>query len=173
MGRLAEDLTIAASSQLMCNIGGSKWIPRTVRRLLFAAAGAHVRSSPGIEGAFVGRPSLLTIGHAVYINREVFIEAVAPVAIGDGTAIGMQAMILTSHHAIEAGGRWSDDVTPKPVTIGERVWIGARAVILPGAVIEHDAIIAAGAVVSGRCEAFGVYAGVPARRIRDHSGAVR
>ncbi len=44
----------------------------------------------------------------------------------------------------------------------DRVWIGARATILPGAVIEDDVIVASGAVVTGRCLSGGVYGGVPA-----------
>ena len=51
---------------------------------------------------------------------------------------------------------------------------GLRAgdVVLPGAVIESEVIIAAGAVVAGRCESYGVYGGVPARRLKDFAPAL-
>ena len=54
------------------------------------------------------------------------------------------------------------------MTIGDRVWLGARVLVLPGAVIEPDVVVAAGAVVAGRLESHGLYAGVPARRIRTY-----
>ena len=75
-------------------------------------------------------------------------------------------MILMSHHTIDGTGGWSVDVEPKSVTIGDRTRVGARA--LPGARIVADVMVAAGAVASGPLESFGVYTGVPARRIRGH-----
>ena len=77
-------------------------------------------------------------------------------------------MILMSHHTIDGTGGWSVEVEPKSVTIGDRTRVGARA--LPGARIDADVMVAAGAgaVASGRLESFGVYTGVPARRIRGH-----
>ncbi|WP_139178725.1 DapH/DapD/GlmU-related protein [Curtobacterium sp. MCBA15_005] len=98
---------------------------------------------------------------------------VAPVTIGANTAIGMQVLIMTSHHEIDAEGRWSDVATGRPVVVEEHVWIGGRATILPGAHIEHDVVVAAGAVVVGRLAAHGVYAGVPAKRIRELTPSAR
>lgn len=57
--------------------------------------------------------------------------------------------------------------SPQPITVGDGCWIGARAVILPGVTIGDGCVIAAGAVVSKDCAPNGMYAGVPARRIRE------
>ncbi len=135
----------------------------------YSGLGAKLASSPGTRFRFAGKPRLLTIGRDVYFNQQVFIEGVAPVTIGDECAMGQQVMILTSHHDIDARGRWAHVASGRAVTIGDRVWIGARATILPGAVIEDDVIVASGAVVTGRCLSGGVYGGVPAKRIRDYS----
>ena len=108
-----------------------------------------------------------TIGTGVFCNKHVSIEAVAPVTIGDDTAIGMQVLIVTSHHGIDAAGDWDRTASGRAVAIGQRVWIGARTMVLPGAVIEDDVVVAAGAVVAGHLRSGGLYAGVPARRIRD------
>ena len=124
-------------------------------------------SAPGPAATIVGDPRFLTVGRDVYLNRGVFIEAHAPVSIGDGCAVGMETMILTSHHALLESGRWNEEADGRAVTIGPRVWIGARALILPGATIEPDVVISAGAVVVGSCLSHGLYAGVPARRIRE------
>lgn len=165
--RLAEDVRIAGEHFVFSTLGGSAWIPRIGRRLLFAAAGAAMESAPGFGFRFAGSPRNLTMGHAVYLNQGVFIEAIAPVVIGAGCALGMDVMILTSHHALDASGAWSAEAEGRPVTLGDRVWVGARAVILPGTTVDSDVVIAAGAVVRGHCRARGVYGGVPARRIRD------
>jgi maltose O-acetyltransferase len=166
--RLREDLKGATHFTLFSSVGASPWLPRDWRRRLYNIAGASMKSPPGMMFTFVGNAQNLTIGSLVYMNRGVFIEAISPVTIDDSSGFGMEAMILTSHHPF-AHGRIQPEAVGRPVTIGKRVWIGARAVILPGAVIEDDVVIAAGAVVTGTCESYGVYAGVPARRIRDFS----
>ena len=63
----------------------------------------------------------------------------------------------------------NNDPTSLDIMVEEGAWIGARSVVLPGAVIERNCIIAAGAVVRGRCLAGGSYGGVPARLL----GSVR
>ncbi|WP_242089354.1 DapH/DapD/GlmU-related protein [Curtobacterium sp. DN_7.5] len=165
--RLREDLTYGTEHVLFSTLLGSALIPRVVRRALLNLAGAHVGSGPGVGFALTGSARNLTIGTGVFCNKHVSIEAVAPVTIGDDTAIGMQVLIVTSHHGIDATGDWDRTASGRGVAIGERVWIGARTMVLPGAVVEDDVVVAAGAVVAGRLRSGGLYAGVPARRIRD------
>ena len=55
----------------------------------------------------------------------------------------------------------------KPVRIGDNVMISTGAIVVGGAEIGDGSIIGAGAVVTGQCEPLGIYAGVPARRLRD------
>jgi maltose O-acetyltransferase len=167
LARLREDFVWATQYTLFSGIGGSIWAPRVLRRLIYTWAGARMASSPGGKFTFAGKARNLTVGSGVYMNLGVFIEATAPVTIGEESALGMEVMVLTSHHPLDEHGRWQKDAAGKPVVIGDRVWIGARAVILPGAVIENDVVIAAGAIVTGHCLAHSVYAGVPAKRIRE------
>lgn len=164
--RLRDDARHAVEHTLFTLVAGSPYLPRVLRRLVLVLAGAHVESSPGALFSLTGDPKNLTMGVGVFCNRNVTVEAVAPVRIGSHTAIGMQVLVMTSHHEMAEDG-WSAVATGRPVEIGERVWIGGRATILPGAVIEDDVVVAAGAVVRGRLTSNGVYAGVPARRIRD------
>ncbi|MBF4615713.1 DapH/DapD/GlmU-related protein [Curtobacterium sp. VKM Ac-1376] len=171
--RLVEDAAQAREHLVLTALLGSPLLPRIVRRALLTAAGSRAGSGPGAGFSLTGNPRLLTIGRGVFFNRGVTVEAVAPVTIGANTAIGMQALIMTSHHDIDAEGRWSDVATGRPVVIEEHVWIGGRATILPGAHIEHDVVVAAGAVVAGRLLAHGVYAGVPAKRIRELAPTAR
>lgn len=56
---------------------------------------------------------------------------------------------------------------PLPIEIKDGCWIGANSTILPGTVIEKGCVIAAGSVVKGRCRQDALYAGVPAKVIRE------
>jgi maltose O-acetyltransferase len=167
VGHLRDDFRMARGHLLLTVLGGSVLLPGTARKLIYRSAGASMESPPGFKLVFAGQPENLTIKDNVYMNQRVFIEAVGPVVIGSHCAIGMEVMILSSHHAVDSTGTWDPVASGRPVTIGDRVWIGARAIVLPGATIDSDVIIAAGAVVAGHCESYGVYAGVPARRIRE------
>jgi maltose O-acetyltransferase len=169
--RLREDLRWAWGHQVFSAIGGAVWMPRTGRRLIYQAAGASMHSAPGARFVFAGQPCNLTVGCRTYMNTGVFVEAIAPVRIGDDCALGMEVMVLTSHHPVDQNGSWDPVAHGRPVTIGDRVWIGARALLLPGASVESDVVIAAGAVVSGHCRSRGLYAGVPARRVRSFDDA--
>ena len=53
------------------------------------------------------------------------------------------------------------------IVVEDEVWIGADVTILPGVHIGRCAVIGAGSVVTGNVEAYHIYAGVPARKIRD------
>lgn len=78
------------------------------------------------------------------------------VSIGKYTVLGHQSYVVT-HCPINSS---------KEIVVEDHSWVGARAVILPGAYIARGVIIGAGAVVSGETEPFGVYAGNPIRLLR-------
>lgn len=113
----------------------------------------------------------LTIDGPCYFNTGVFIDAAAQVRIGRDSMFGPRSMILTSSHEIGDSARRGGDSTYTPVRVGSGCWVGAGALILPGVTIADGCIIAAGAVVVHSTEPDGVYAGVPARRIRDLDGS--
>jgi len=147
-------------------IVGSTLVPRPLRWAAYRAAGAKVATGNIFPGLHLAGPARnLTIGTGTFVNIGCFIELVAPVRIGADCQLGMQVLIATSHHESTVEGRISRRPTPRPVTIGDRVWLGARAVVLPGVTIADDVVVAAGAVVARDCPTPGTYAGVPARPI--------
>ena len=88
------------------------------------------------------------------------------IIIGDGCWIAWDVNIIdTDFHSISINGDTGETV--KTVRIGNRVWIGARALILKGVTIGDGAVIAAGSVVTGDIPAGCLAAGVPARVIRE------
>lgn len=116
------------------------------RTLLRTVAGAHLR-----------------IGSRAYINSGVTITAIEDITIGDDVKIaGNVGITSTGGHELVAG----DGVRNAPVVIGNNVWIGRGAFILPGVTIGDNAIIGAGSVVNRDVPADTVVAGTPAVPIR-------
>jgi acetyltransferase-like isoleucine patch superfamily enzyme len=60
-----------------------------------------------------------------------------------------------------------------PITLVEDVWLGANATVTSNVTIAHGCIIGANAVVNRNTEPFGLYCGVPARRVRDRKRGLR
>jgi maltose O-acetyltransferase len=85
--------------------------------------------------------------------------------IGRGVAIGPQVAIFCEANGSRAGLPFVQQHVRAPVQIGDNVYLGARVTVLPGAVIEHDVVVAAHAVVRGRLASGQVYGGVPARAL--------
>lgn len=109
----------------------------------------------------------IKIGGNVFINRKCHFDLNEKITIGDNTFIGAEAMFLTSSHEIGPPEKRAGLNKDLPIVIGKGCWIGARSTILQGVEVGEGCIIAAGAVVNKNCEANGLYAGVPAKRIKD------
>lgn len=104
-------------------------------------------------------------GDKVFINFGAVILDGAKVTIGAHTMIAPGVHIYTAQHPLEADERdkWEDC---KPVTIGERCWIGGHATICPGVTIGDRTVIGAGSVVTKDIPADSLAVGNPARVIR-------
>ena len=111
----------------------------------------------------VGHGAVLEIGAGALINSGSQITASRSVSTGDHLKLAENAAITdTGFHEIVAGG----GVKVAPVAIGDNVWIGRGAMVMPGVTIGDGAVIGAGAIVTGDIPAFSIAVGVPARVIR-------
>jgi acetyltransferase-like isoleucine patch superfamily enzyme len=109
----------------------------------------------------------LEIGAFTFLGRGVEIEVSSRVLIGQGGLIAPGVFITDHNHSTAIGmPMFKQPCIPAPVLIGNDVWIGANAVILPGVKIGDGAVIAAGAVVNSDVPACAIVGGVPARIIR-------
>jgi maltose O-acetyltransferase len=108
-----------------------------------------------------GEGGRLVIGRQCSLNYGVSIGATGSIRIGDRSRLGPYVMVVDTdfHDPLKRGHR----PPPRPVTIGDDVWIGAKASILPGVTIGRGAIVGTGAVVTKDVPEFAVVAGVPAR----------
>lgn len=115
------------------------------------------------------------LGEGTYANPGLICvnDANTPVYIGDHVSIAPNCLIVACSGANNGTTineiPYVRDVLTKcaPVTVEDEVWIGAHVTILPGVIVRHHCVLGAGSVVTKSTEPYGVYAGVPARRIRD------
>jgi maltose O-acetyltransferase len=106
----------------------------------------------------------LEIGDNVFVNYGSSLVSSAHVRVGDGCLIGTHVMVMDcDFHRVEDKA-W--DTTGRPVVLEERVWLGNRSIVLKGVTIGHDAVVAAGSVVTKDVPPRTVVAGVPARVVR-------
>ena len=111
----------------------------------------------------VGEPE---VGAGTWIGAFTVIDGSGGLTIGTGCDVASGAHIYTHSSALRCvSGRRYPSVDRAPVTIGDRVYIGAQAVISMGVTIGDEAIVAAGAVVTRDVPARTVVAGVPAAPI--------
>lgn len=101
-------------------------------------------------------------GKAFYANHGVTILDAAPVTFGDHVLLGPGVLISTATHPMEVEPRRKGLEVAYPIHIGDDVWIGMGAKILPGVSIGDGAVIGAGAVVTKDVEAGSTVTGVPA-----------
>ena len=110
----------------------------------------------------------MVMGDRVAINRYAWFNAAGGITIGNDVLIGPYAVIHSSNHRIPPKGQLIREAghEEKPVSIGNDVWIGAGAIILPGVKIGDGAVVGAGAVVTKDVAPYSVVAGNPAQVIR-------
>lgn len=115
-----------------------------------------------LSGLWLDCRRQLVIGQRTVINQRCRLDARGGLTIGSDVSISPEVHILTADHDVfsaELLGRKSS------VEIGDFVFIGSRAMILPGCHIGRGGVVAAGAVVTKDVEPLTVVAGVPAREI--------
>lgn len=140
------------------------YIPlHVIRKLIFRLAGVKIGKKSTIHiGARFYQPKNISIGQGTIIGDHVTLDGRASLTIGSHVDIASQVMIFNSKHNVH-----SVDFHPieKPVKIGDYVFIGPQAIIMPGITIAKGAIIAAAAVVTKDVPEKTIVGGVPAKEI--------
>ncbi|CAM4033642.1 sugar O-acetyltransferase [Shewanella aquimarina] len=108
----------------------------------------------------------LHVAPQVFINVNVTLQDNAPITIGRQTMIGPNVQCYTANHPLDSERRCEGWEQAEAILIGERVWIGGGAIILPGVTIGDEAVVAAGAVVTKDVPPKTLVGGNPARVIR-------
>jgi acetyltransferase-like isoleucine patch superfamily enzyme len=135
----------------------------------FCIIGEQVTLSAGfLPGLDLGPEPIIRIGGGCVIGRESHIVGHQSIVLGDDVWTGPRVYITDQGHEyrnpnLPIGKQWPRN---EPVEIGSGSWIGTGAVVLPGARIGRNVVVAAGAVVRGEVPAHSVVAGAPARVVR-------
>ncbi len=106
----------------------------------------------------------IRVGKNVFINCGCHFQDHGGIFIGDGTLIGSYVVMATINHGLTPTERHTN--IPSPIHIGNNVWIGSHATILPGITIGDGSIVAAGAVVTHDVPPNTLAAGIPAKIIK-------
>ncbi|MBV2362062.1 acyltransferase [Streptomonospora nanhaiensis] len=147
-------------------IFGEPWIELGAHTLL----GADITLTAGmVPGLDLGPRPLIRIGDGCTIGRGSHVVAHRSIEVGDDVFTGPYVYITDQNHVyadidVPVGRQWPADA---PVRIGAGTWIGANAVVLPGARLGRNCVVAASSVVRpGDYPDYSVIAGVPGRIVR-------
>lgn len=107
-------------------------------------------------------------GDFCYIGPNSVIFAAGEIEMGHHVLLSPSVNLISHQHSYADGGKTYDmqESHFNKITIGNNVWIGAGATILPGVTIGNNAIVGANALVNKNVEANTIVAGVPARVIK-------
>ncbi|MFC3994374.1 sugar O-acetyltransferase [Nocardiopsis sediminis] len=140
----------AAARPILAELLGHLGEEAVVRPPLYVDYGEHIR-----------------LGARSFVNFNLTALDVAPITIGEDCQIGPNVQLLTPTHPVEPEPRRAKLEAARPITIGDNVWIGGGAIILPGVTVGENSVIGAGAVVAKDVPANVVALGNPARVVRE------
>ena len=136
---------------------------RPILAELLGSLGEEVDLRPPL---YVDYGSNITIGARTFVNYNLTALDVAAITVGEDCQIGPNVQLLTPTHPLEPGPRRDKLEAARPITIGDNVWLGGGATVLPGVSIGDNSVIGAGAVVTKDVPAGVVAVGNPARPVR-------
>lgn len=134
---------------------------------IFKNCGGNVNVAKGV---YFGKGNNISIGYNSGIGEGSYFICLDEIIIGDNVMMAPFIMIFTGGHDYKDKNKLLvyQDVVTSPVKIGNDVWVGARATILPGVTIEDRVIISAGSVLyRGTYHSGWIYAGNPAKKTKE------
>jgi maltose O-acetyltransferase len=143
------------------------WLRPALYRLAGVRIGPHTRIFGVVEiegpGAIYEN---VVIGDHCSLTTPLFLNASAPITIGNRVVIGHHVVIVTDSHHMDDPDQRGGERFARPVVVEDGVWIGARATILAGTTLGQGCVVAAGAVVARDVPPHVVVGGVPARVLK-------
>ncbi|MBB3093692.1 maltose O-acetyltransferase [Actinoplanes campanulatus] len=177
-GRMYNDLTpelvgartraVLLTSDYNDSFGRPQAEREAVLRRLLRSVGRECHFEPTFRCEFGFN---ISVGDHFYANFDCVMLDGGGITIGDHVLFGPRVGIYTSNHAVDAAERAAGACYAKPVVIGNNVWVGGGVTINQGVTIGDGAIIGSGSVVTKSVPAGVIAAGVPARVLREITGA--
>ena|SRR3989344_398274 len=136
-----------------------------VRRFFYRIGGIKIGKGSSLHmGIRFYNPKNIVIGEDSIIGENSVLDGRDILNIGSHVDIASEVMIFNAEHDVLDP---SFNAIKAPVKIGDYVFIGPRAIILPGVKIGKGAVVGAGAVVTKDVEEFMIVGGVPAKPIKE------
>jgi putative colanic acid biosynthesis acetyltransferase WcaF len=132
-----------------------------ILRFFGAKIGTGIVLKPNIS---IKYPWFLEIGNHVWIGERVWIDNLSHVSIADHCCLSQGALLLTGNHDYK---KTSFDLTTREIHLEEGVWIGAKCVVGPGVRCRSHSVLSVGSFTSKDLDAYGIYQGNPAIKIRN------
>ena len=137
----------------------------TLLKEMFGDIGEGCYIEPPFHANWAGKH--VHFGNNVYANFNLTLVDDTDIYVGDKVMFGPNVTVATAGHPIDPELRYQAMQFNMPVHIGENVWIGANAVVLPGVTIGDNSVIGAGSVVTKDIPANVVAVGNPCRVLRE------
>ena len=111
----------------------------------------------------------ITLGYNNFFNTNCRVAFLKKIIIADNNLFGPNVIIVDHNHAYSARDQLicKQGFNSAPIIIGSNVWIGGNVTICKGVTITDGVIIGANSVVVSDCSEPGMYAGNPAKKIKD------
>jgi maltose O-acetyltransferase len=162
---IAEQSAAALDRMAAYNATSARQAPlrRQLLEQLLGAVGDGTEIRPPF---YVDYGTRIRIGARCFANFGLVALDVAAITIGDDVQIGPNVQLLTPTHPVEPEPRRQKWEAAQPIVIGDNVWLGGGAVVLPGVTIGDNTVVGAGSVVTRDLPANVVAVGNPARVVR-------
>jgi maltose O-acetyltransferase len=174
---LAGELYLADDPELLADLARAQGLLERYNRTAHAEAEERERllgellGSTG-EGVVIRPPfhcdygANIAVGARTFVNFGAVMLDVAPIALGEACQLASRVQLLTAGHPVDPGPRRIGWEYGAPIAIGDNVWLGGGAIVLPGVTIGANSVIGAGSVVTKDVPPDVVAVGNPAKVIR-------
>ena len=129
-------------------------------RLFGAKIGTDVIIKPNVN---IKYPWMLSIENQCWIGEAVWIDNLENVTIESNVCLSQGAFLLCGNHDYKSK---SFDLIVKPIVLKQGAWIGAKSIVGPGVTVFEHAILSVGSTASSDLEAYGIYRGNPAQKVK-------
>ena len=126
-----------------------------------ATVGTNVVIKPRVN---IKYPWNISIGDNAWIGERVWLDSLGKINIGANSCISQGAMLICGNHNYKKS---SFDLIVGDIILEEGVWIGTGAIVCAGVICKSHSVLTAGSVATDNLEAYSIYQGNPALKIKD------
>lgn len=138
----------------------SSTLKKNLLKLFGSKVGKGVIIKPGVN---IKYPWKLKIGDYVWIGENVWIDNIADITLGSNVCLSQGCMLMCGNHNYK---RKDFPTIASPIIVEDGAWIGARSLVTGGVTVHTHAILNVMSVASQSLEAYGIYRGNPAVKIK-------